>query len=201
MARTINAGARSSLMRAFTRVPRSSANEIQTLLAGLQPFHQCFARISVAVDYGQGATFQRQRRSVLEQHSTHRAIASIAFVVDRNALAFHPRLQNRNQRRSIARNGHGLIDPILKQVTDFAAGRGSFHARVRPRDCVAELRAISQQIVRQTRRKSVQTLDRVVPAAAETKALCCSLGREFENWFADEVTVTALKCFPPQVWR
>ena len=48
-------------------------------------------------------------------------IAPIAFVVDRHALALHPRLQDRNQRRTIARHSHRLIDAIFKQIADFAA--------------------------------------------------------------------------------
>ena len=132
----------------------------QSLFGGLQTLHQSFAGIGVAIDHRQRPAIQRQRRSVLEQHSPHRSIASIAFVVDRDALAFHARLQDRNQRRAIARDRDRLIDVVFEKVADFAAGGGGFNARVGASDGVAERGTIE-------RAAAVKAIEGVVVRATE----------------------------------
>ena len=66
------------------------------------------------------------------------AIRPAAFVVDRDAFTFHPRLQDRDQRRTIAQNGDWLIDAVFEQVADFVARGRGFHAGIGTGDGVAE---------------------------------------------------------------
>ena len=100
----------------------------QPLLCRLQTFEQGFAGISIAIDDGERAVLERERRSVFQKHAAHRSMARALLIEDRNALAFHARLQNRNQRRAIARHGDRLIDVILKQIAYLAAGRFRFYS-------------------------------------------------------------------------
>ena len=101
---------------------------ITPLLRRLKPFEQSFARISIAIDDSHGTIFQSKRGSVFQQHAAHRTMSVdrvftatlFGRAIDGNALAFHARLQNGNERRAIAQHRNWLVDVILKQIADLA---------------------------------------------------------------------------------
>jgi len=112
----------------------------EALLAGLEAFEQRFARVRVAIYDGQRAAFEGQRGDVPESHPSHRAVFSGRFAVDRDAFAFHPRLQDGDQSRTVVSDRDALIDTILKQVAHLGASCGGCDARVLARDNVAKRR-------------------------------------------------------------
>jgi hypothetical protein len=109
------------------------------LFGGLEPFHESFARVGVALDDGHRTVFERERGSVFQEQAAHRAVASRRLVVDRDARPFHARLQDGNKRGAVAPDSDGLRDLILEEVAHFAAFRRRFDARVLARDRGAQI--------------------------------------------------------------
>src|SRR5262245_2727549 len=110
----------------------------EPLLFRFQPLDQRLAGVSVAVDYGQRAAFEGQLRSVLQPDAVHRAVSSRGLVVDRDALAFHLGLQDRDKRGAVASHGDRLLDAVFEKLAHFAAGGRGLDARFTAGDGAAD---------------------------------------------------------------